>query len=82
MFKFRFDTSLGGFVYEDQFLQFTAKMPSQAEIFGFGEHEHHSMRHDITTWKTLGMWARDQPPVAVRTWDETFFFFFFFLQNC
>ncbi|XP_072039745.1 sucrase-isomaltase, intestinal-like [Amphiura filiformis] len=59
-----FDTSLGGFVYEDQFLQFTHKMPRDSEVFGLGEHEHPSLRHDTSTWQTMGMWARDQPPVA------------------
>nr|XP_006821912.1 PREDICTED: sucrase-isomaltase, intestinal-like [Saccoglossus kowalevskii] len=55
------DTSIGGLVYEDQYLQLATKLGSE-EIYGFGEHEHHSFRHDIG-FRTHGMYSRDQPPV-------------------
>ena len=60
----RIDTSLGGFVYSDQFLQFATKLPKNSELYGFGEHEHHSLRHDMN-WQTMGMYARDQPPTVM-----------------
>ncbi|XP_033631820.1 sucrase-isomaltase, intestinal-like [Asterias rubens] len=57
------DTSLGGFVYSDQYLQFATKLPENSELYGFGEHEHHSLRHEMN-WQTMGMYSRDQPPTA------------------
>ncbi|CAH1773346.1 unnamed protein product [Owenia fusiformis] len=54
-----FDTSLGGLVFSEQFLQFATKLNSH-NVYGFGEHEHHSLKHDMN-WKSWGMYARDQP---------------------
>ncbi|XP_033634862.1 maltase-glucoamylase, intestinal-like [Asterias rubens] len=54
------DTSLGPLIFSDQFLQITTKLPS-SNIYGFGENEHPSFRHDIK-WKSWGMFSRDQPP--------------------
>ncbi|XP_078676770.1 lysosomal alpha-glucosidase-like isoform X1 [Branchiostoma floridae x Branchiostoma belcheri] len=55
-----FDTSMGGLVMEDQFLQIATKLPSQ-KVYGFGEHEHKSYQHDMN-YQTWGMYSRDQPP--------------------
>lgn len=33
-----FNTTLGGFVFEDQFLQISTKLPNDAQIYGIGEH--------------------------------------------
>ncbi|XP_064650089.1 sucrase-isomaltase, intestinal-like isoform X2 [Lineus longissimus] len=55
-----FDTSIGGLVLEDQFLQIATRLPSW-NVYGFGEHQHTSFRHDLN-WKTWGMFSRDQPP--------------------
>ena len=57
------DTSIGGFVYEDQFLQFATKMAPGSEMYGLGEHEHHSLRHEMN-FQTWGMYSRDQPPAV------------------
>ncbi|KAJ8029433.1 Sucrase-isomaltase, intestinal [Holothuria leucospilota] len=55
-----FDTSVGALVFEDQFLQLSTRLPSH-NVYGFGEHEHESFRHDLN-WKRWGTFARDQPP--------------------
>ncbi|ELT99254.1 hypothetical protein CAPTEDRAFT_104310 [Capitella teleta] len=52
-----FDTSVGGLTFSDQFLQFSTYLNS-ANVYGFGEHEHHSFRHDMN-FKTWPMWTRD-----------------------
>ncbi|XP_064624521.1 maltase-glucoamylase-like [Lineus longissimus] len=54
------DTSVGGFMFADQFLQIATKLPSR-NIYGFGENLHHSFRHDLN-FRTWPMFARDQPP--------------------
>ena len=55
----RFDTTIGGLQFADQFLQFAAKLPT-TNVYGFGETEHHSLKHAMN-WEYYGMWARDQP---------------------
>ncbi|KAJ8029435.1 Maltase-glucoamylase, intestinal [Holothuria leucospilota] len=55
-----FDTSVGALIFEDQFLQLSTRLPSH-NIYGFGEHEHESFRHDLN-WRMWGSFARDQPP--------------------
>ncbi|XP_006814115.2 sucrase-isomaltase, intestinal-like [Saccoglossus kowalevskii] len=55
-----FDTSLGGFVFADQFIQISTKLPS-FNLYGFGEHEHPAFKHDMF-WEKYPMFARDQPP--------------------
>ncbi|XP_072016807.1 sucrase-isomaltase, intestinal-like [Amphiura filiformis] len=54
------DTSFGAFTFADQFLSISTKLPS-SNVYGFGEHEHSSFRHDLN-WRTWGMFSRDQPP--------------------
>ncbi|XP_077979667.1 sucrase-isomaltase, intestinal-like [Glandiceps talaboti] len=54
------NTSVGGFTFSDQFLSISTRLPSQ-NIYGFGEHEHPSFRHDMS-WLSWGMFSRDQPP--------------------
>ena len=39
-----FDTSMGGFVFSDQFLQISTRLPSQ-HLYGLGEHEQDSLSH-------------------------------------
>ena len=41
-----FDTTMGGFVFSDTFLQLTTKVPSM-NVYGLGEHEHPSLRHNM-----------------------------------
>ncbi|XP_074657412.1 sucrase-isomaltase, intestinal-like [Tubulanus polymorphus] len=55
-----FDTTIGGLVFEDQFLQIATRLPS-SDVYGFGEHLHHTFKHDLN-WKSWGMYTRDQPP--------------------
>jgi len=52
-----FDTSIGGLVFSDQFLQYGTYL-NTGNIYGFGEHEHHTMRHNMS-YVTWGMWTRD-----------------------
>uniref|UniRef100_A0A1I8G6W8 P-type domain-containing protein n=1 Tax=Macrostomum lignano TaxID=282301 RepID=A0A1I8G6W8_9PLAT len=49
----------GGLVYEDQFLQLAAALPTSV-VYGLGEHTHPNLRHrfDYATWP---MFSRDQP---------------------
>jgi hypothetical protein len=55
-----FDTSFGGFVYTDQFLQIATKINSPY-IYGFGENNHESLKHDLN-YRSWGMFARDHAP--------------------
>ncbi|NXJ17471.1 MGA protein, partial [Dicrurus megarhynchus] len=54
------DSQLPTFMFSDQFLQISTRLPSPF-VFGFGEAEHTSFRHDLN-WITWGMFTRDQPP--------------------
>ncbi|XP_027628344.1 sucrase-isomaltase, intestinal [Tupaia chinensis] len=54
------DTRLPGFAFNDQFIQISTRLPSRY-IYGFGEVEHPTFRHDLN-WQTWGMFTRDQPP--------------------
>ncbi|XP_059802933.1 maltase-glucoamylase [Hypanus sabinus] len=54
------DSQVAGFTFTDQFIQLTTKLPSKY-IYGFGETEHRSFKHDLN-WNTWGMFSKDQPP--------------------
>ncbi|KAF4072036.1 hypothetical protein AMELA_G00269730 [Ameiurus melas] len=54
------NSSVPGFTFSDMFIQISTLLPSQY-IFGFGETEHTSFRHDMN-WHTWGMFSKDQPP--------------------
>ncbi|XP_072330551.1 sucrase-isomaltase, intestinal [Scyliorhinus torazame] len=54
------NSQVPGFTFTDQFIQISTQLPSQY-IYGFGETEHQSFRHNMN-WKTWGMFAKDQPP--------------------
>ncbi|XP_071949869.1 sucrase-isomaltase, intestinal-like [Antedon mediterranea] len=56
-----FNTSYGGFTFEDQFLQISTVLPSK-NIYGFGEHNHRQFRHNMN-WKTWAIFTRDVAPV-------------------
>ncbi|KAF4021015.1 hypothetical protein G4228_012809 [Cervus hanglu yarkandensis] len=58
--KILFDTSIGPLVYSDQYLQISARLPSEY-IYGLGEHIHKRFRHDLY-WKTWPIFTRDQLP--------------------
>ena len=59
-FKNSFDTSIGGLVFSDQFIQLATRLPSK-NIYGMGENTHKSFRHDLN-YKTWPLFARDQGP--------------------
>ncbi|XP_066540681.1 sucrase-isomaltase, intestinal [Hoplias malabaricus] len=54
------NSSVPGFSFSDMFIQISTRLPSQY-IYGFGETEHTSFKHDLN-WNTWGMFAKDQPP--------------------
>ncbi|CAO4366005.1 unnamed protein product [Caenorhabditis nigoni] len=56
-----FDTSIGGLIFSDQFIQIATYLPSE-NMYGWGENTHQSLRHDFTKYLTWAMLARDQPP--------------------
>jgi hypothetical protein len=56
-----FDTSLGGLTFSDQFLQITTKLPS-TNLFGIGENEQKSYRHNFDKRRVWPLYTRDQPP--------------------
>jgi hypothetical protein len=55
-----FDTSIGGLMFGDQFLQIATYLPSK-NIYGFGENTHQSLRHDLN-YKTWPLFAQDSGP--------------------
>ncbi|XP_048460068.1 maltase-glucoamylase [Rhincodon typus] len=54
------NSQLPGLTFTDQFIQISTHLPSKY-IYGFGETEHQSFKHDLN-WNTWGMFAKDQPP--------------------
>ncbi|XP_067898281.1 maltase-glucoamylase [Heterodontus francisci] len=54
------NSQVPGFTFTDQFIQISTRLPSKY-IYGFGETEHRSFKHDLN-WHTWGMFAKDQPP--------------------
>lgn len=58
--KVLFDTTIAPLVFEDQYIQLSAKLPSH-NIYGLGEHVHKNFRHD-TNWKTWPIFTRDGFP--------------------
>ncbi|KAI4891742.1 hypothetical protein NFI96_028027 [Prochilodus magdalenae] len=58
--KVLFDTTMAPLVFEDQFLQLSAKLASD-NIYGLGEHVHQNFRHDVN-WRTWPIFTRDAFP--------------------
>ena len=54
-------TGVPGLVFSDQFIQFPFKISSGSAVYGWGENEQHTFRHDMN-WRTWAIYARDQPP--------------------
>lgn len=42
-----FDTSIGAFVFEDQFLQIATILPTSSNVYGFGQNNHPALSHDL-----------------------------------
>ena len=55
-----FDTTMGAFVYHNQFIQISTRL-SSPYIYGFGENNHQKLLHDLN-FRSWGMWARDNAP--------------------
>ncbi|KAI1705427.1 glycosyl hydrolases family 31 domain-containing protein [Ditylenchus destructor] len=53
------NTSPGGFIFSDQFIQIATKLPS-TNMYGFGENFHDELKHDFGVYNTWGMFARDK----------------------
>lgn len=58
--RFSWDSQLPTFTFSDMLIQISTRLPSQY-LYGFGETEHTTFRHDMN-WHTWGMFSRDQPP--------------------
>uniref|UniRef100_A0A3Q2CV01 P-type domain-containing protein n=1 Tax=Cyprinodon variegatus TaxID=28743 RepID=A0A3Q2CV01_CYPVA len=58
-----FDTTMAPLVFADQYIQLSAKLPSQY-IYGLGEHVHQRYRHDMN-WRTWPIFTRDAFPNGV-----------------
>ncbi|WKX94043.1 hypothetical protein Q1695_011364 [Nippostrongylus brasiliensis] len=56
-----FDTSIGGLIFSDKFLQLATYLPSDT-MYGWGENGHQTIKHDFSNYTTWGMLARDEPP--------------------
>ncbi len=54
-----FDTSIGGLVLNNQFLQIVTRLQSP-HVYGFGENNHETLKHNVTERKIWGIFARDQ----------------------
>nr|XP_015216325.1 PREDICTED: sucrase-isomaltase, intestinal [Lepisosteus oculatus] len=54
------DSQLPGFTFSDMFIQISTRL-SSSYVYGFGETEHPTFRHDLN-WHTWGMFSKDQPP--------------------
>ncbi|XP_020616218.1 maltase-glucoamylase, intestinal-like [Orbicella faveolata] len=55
------DSSVGPFIFEDQFIQISTQPPSSF-VYGFGEQEHQTFKHNLSTWEVLAIFTRDQFP--------------------
>uniref|UniRef100_A0A914UQC7 P-type domain-containing protein n=1 Tax=Plectus sambesii TaxID=2011161 RepID=A0A914UQC7_9BILA len=55
-------TNLPGFTYSRQFLQMTARMPTE-NVYGLGEQFHTQLRQNFN-WQRLSLFAKDQAPVS------------------
>ncbi|XP_061575113.1 sucrase-isomaltase, intestinal isoform X2 [Cololabis saira] len=54
------DSSMPGFTFSDMFIQISTRLSSEF-VYGFGETEHPSFKHDLN-YHTWGMFSKDQPP--------------------
>ncbi|XP_077421965.1 sucrase-isomaltase, intestinal [Vanacampus margaritifer] len=54
------DSSVPGFTFSDMFIQISTRLSSNY-VYGFGETEHITYRHDLN-YHTWGMFSKDQPP--------------------
>ncbi|GAV08613.1 hypothetical protein RvY_18278 [Ramazzottius varieornatus] len=55
-----FDTTIGGMIFEDRFLQVVTRLASKY-LYGFGENRHQSFRHQLD-WSTTPIFSRHTDP--------------------
>ncbi|CAJ0601551.1 unnamed protein product, partial [Cylicocyclus nassatus] len=55
------DTSIGGMQFADKFIQIATYLPSK-NLFGFGQHVHKRLKHDLSRYIVWPMFARDIAP--------------------
>ncbi|CAF2678069.1 unnamed protein product [Rotaria sp. Silwood2] len=60
-----FDTSPGGLVLNNQFLQIVTRLQS-SHVYGFGENNHDTLKHNVNEHQSWGIFARDQG----TNWDR------------
>lgn len=58
-----FDTSLGGLVLNNQFLQIVTRLQS-TYVYGFGENNHDTLKHQVHQRPSWGIFARDQGNIS------------------
>ena len=71
-FHFRFDTTVPGLTFSDQYLSVTTRLPS-AYVYGLGEHNQFQFAHDMN-WRTWTIFARDAGVSAVSASVHSAFF--------
>ncbi|XP_037531236.1 maltase-glucoamylase, intestinal [Nematolebias whitei] len=54
------DSAMPGFTFSDMFIHVSTRLSSEF-IYGFGETEHPTYKHDLN-YHTWGMFSKDQPP--------------------
>uniref|UniRef100_A0A7E4VML4 P-type domain-containing protein n=1 Tax=Panagrellus redivivus TaxID=6233 RepID=A0A7E4VML4_PANRE len=59
------DSSIGGLLFADQFIQFGAYLGTDV-IYGFGENLHGKLRRDLTNYMTYAMFAHSRHPDSTR----------------
>ncbi|VDM67975.1 unnamed protein product [Strongylus vulgaris] len=61
-----FDTSIGGLIFSDQFIQIATRLPSDA-MYGWGENSHPTLKHNFNRYTSWAMFARDEWPYSEET---------------
>ncbi|GMR33125.1 hypothetical protein PMAYCL1PPCAC_03320, partial [Pristionchus mayeri] len=57
-----FDTSIGGLIFNDQFIQIAALLPGEGAMYGWGENIHQNLKHDFSRYTTWGMFSNGNAP--------------------
>lgn len=65
-FFYSIDTSLGGLIYSNRFIQFATNLASN-NVYGLGENYHTSFKHDFH-YQTYPLFAMDRPMGEVSCW--------------
>jgi len=58
-----FDSSAGNLIFADQYLTMSWKVPTE-NVYGIGENEQSTYKHDFSKTATYALWGRDQPPAV------------------